>query len=180
MEWLLLYSVMLMWLSVLLFVAGKLPLNAYRLNAYKTAAAAIMIIYFFTDLQRRAALVKPMYAIAGFLFALQVLFIVQPLARDFTEDAHHRKMVIYRNAQAAIAVAQQEQIPVFTTSMTLYPHEDIDQADWVIKSNPAYKRDVAVPVYPINSGDEADSLLHTMHYSSAAVTTGDSVFVLQQ
>jgi hypothetical protein len=177
-EWLVLYCASLIWLSVILFIAGKLPLNAHRLNAYKTPAAATLIVYLFMQMQGHARLRIPAYAIAGVLFALQILFIVQPLVRDFTEGEHHKKMRIYNNAKTAIAVARQDRIPIFTTSMTLYPHQDIDQADWVIKSYPAYRKEEAIPVYPINTGNDADSLLHTLPYSSAVVTTGDSVFVM--
>ena len=180
MEWLVVYSVMLMWLSVFLFIARMLPLNAYRLNAYKTPAVGIMIIYFFMQLQKNKSFAKPVYLVAGGLFALQVLFIVQPLIRDFVEPAHKRKMLIYNNSKTAIATAQEENIPIFTTSMSLYPHEDIDKADWVIKSHPHYKKELNIQVYPINFDYEADSILHTLPYQRAVVTVGDSVFIIEK
>jgi hypothetical protein len=182
MEWLVVYSVGLMWLSVLLFIAGKLPLNAHRLNAYKTAAAGIMIVYLLMQLGQRVALRKVAYAWGGVLFGLQMLFIIQPLVRGLTEADHYKKMRIYNNGKTAIATAQQSKEPmaIFTTSMTLYPHHDIGMsAEWVIMSYPLYDRKKAVPVYPINSGADADALLHTLPYGSVVVTTGDSVWVLE-
>lgn len=181
-EWLVCYSAALMWLSVALFIAGKLPLNAHRLNAYKTPATGIMIIYCFMQLQVSHLFRKPVYAIAGILFLLQIVFIVQPLIRSFTEAPHHRKMLIYNNGKTAIATAQQsaEPMPVFTTAMTLYPHEKVDKADWVIKCYPLYNVKTGVPVYAIDTGEEADSLLHTLPYSSAVVTTGDLVFIIEK
>jgi len=178
MEWLVLYSVSVMWLSIVLFIMGKLPLNAHRLNAYKTAATGILIIYCFMQLQESKWLRKPLYAIAGVLFVLQVVFIVQPLLRDFTEDAHKKKMLIYNNGKTAITIAQEDKIPIFTTSMTLYPHEHIDVADWVIKCYPLYNKELNIPAYPIATGESVDSLLHALQINSAVVTTGDSVFVL--
>ena len=179
-EWLVLYSVSLMWLSIVLFIMGKLPLNAHRLNAYKTAATGIIIIYFFMQLQQSTLLRKPVYAVAGVLFVLQIVFIVQPLIRDFTEETHKRKMLIYNNGKTAVAIAQEEKIPVFTTSMTLYPHDDIDQADWVIKSYPLYNKEMNIPVYPISDSANIDSLMHVYQVNAVVVTTGDSVYVIKE
>ncbi|MBL7719153.1 MAG: hypothetical protein JNL72_09995 [Flavipsychrobacter sp.] len=175
-EWLVIYSAALIWLSVALFILNKIPLNAHRLNAYKTPAAAVLIVYMFQQLHRRmsrAALVA-----AGAYLALQAVFIVQPCIRQFTDPAHQRTMLIYANGKTAITLAQQERIPLFTTSMTLYPHQDIDQADWVIKCYPLYPKDSGIPVYPLSAGSAADSLLDALGLPAAVVTTGDSVFVL--
>jgi hypothetical protein len=177
-EWLVLYSVSLIWLSVVLFIMNKLPLNAHRLNAYKTAAAGILIVYMFLQMQKAKALHKVAIGAASVVFILQILFIVQPLIKEFAGVDHKKKMMIYNNGKTAILLAEKDKLPIFTTSMTLYPHADIDVADWVIKCYPAYKKGSNIPVFPIVSGASADSLLHTLRLSSAVVTTGDSVFVL--
>jgi hypothetical protein len=157
---------------------NKLPLNAHRLNAYKTAAAGILIVYMFLQMQKTNALAKVALAGASVVFLLQILFIVQPLLKEFIGADHKKKMMIYNNGKTAILLAEKDKLPIFTTSMTLYPHADIDVADWVIKCYPAYKKNSNIPVFPIASGASADSLLHALNYPSAVVTTGDSVYVI--
>lgn len=151
------YSILLLLVVLALFVAGKLPVAEPRLNAFTVPSITILLIALLEDIQAFC-----IGKVAG-LVLIVVLFlgasgnIYTSFADSITGDKYAKKMVIYHNSEKAIKLAQQKNIPLCVTPGITYPYEETNNypfnehmpGDWPLKTLPAYKVSIGLPVFRI-------------------------------
>ncbi|PZF72643.1 hypothetical protein [Taibaiella soli] len=148
------YSCVLLWVTLALFVAGKLPLGTFRLNCFLVPVLGLMIINLLNGwslLKKQKVVVTAVYLLVFLGATATVYTTVGELA---TED-HAKKIRIYNSCNNALTAAQKEHLPVFVTPAAAYPFDDRWQGDWIIRTLPGYKVNIPLEIYPIPAADSA-------------------------
>ncbi len=185
-----LYSVLLLLLVLLLFLAGKLPLGEPRLNAFMTVSISIQIIDLLRAIrtrhpQRKAALLPGaiLYAgVAGNIFTTVIA--------NYTDGAQRQKLMIYQTIGRTIQSAGAQRLPIFVTPGVAFPYEHDRNlpdttpvtGDWVLQTHPAYHFRDSIPVIPVADLPGAGELLRSMPpgVRRAIVTDGQAVTLLDR
>lgn len=200
-----LYSILLLSFTLLLYAAGKLPVGEPRLNAFAVMAIAVLII----SLLDKLSTMHKGQGTATTLFVLLMLgavghIITSPI-HDLSGKEHEKKIAIYRNTQAAIALAREKKLPIMITSDAAFPSEKMIcypksnvvaytmccppthegslhfniaedmPGDWVLKTLPAYKAEDRIPVYAISDTSKAADYIKLLPGSPAGAVVGNGV-----
>lgn len=150
---LLLYSCLLVWLAIALFLAGKLPLGTFRLNSFLVPAIAYLIV----DLLRACAKLRgislPVRALGVVLFLAACGNVYATMA-ELAGEEHRRKLAIYRASEQVLRTAREKHLPVFVSAAIAFPFEDRWPGDWILKVQPAYRAGDPIRVFraPMNAG----------------------------
>lgn len=174
------YSVVLIFIILILFGLGKFPLGETRLNAFTMPSICILIISLLDRLlvtnRHKLSRVLSIVLYVGVTGNIYTTFFA-----SFTGASFNKKLTIYEATEDAIIIAQAKHMPIFITPDIAYPYEhttnypasDKIMGDWVLKTFPAYKVYKHTPVYAINSIAEINSKLQQMPSSVTAAIVGD-------
>lgn len=152
-----LYSVVTLVMVIVLYSVGKYPLGEPRLNAFTIPSICILLIYGLDQLSAYAASRKIALAISALLFAGVTGNIYTTFFAAYEQPKYGEIIATYKNASAAIAIAQQKNMPILVTPDVAYPYdhtpnlpyeEDVP-GDWILKTLPAYDINQCIPVYSI-------------------------------
>jgi hypothetical protein len=178
-----LYSVLLLVLVVVLFLASKIPMGEAKFNAFTVPAIAILIIYLLSQLNTVASLKKVIAGLNATLFIALFGNVISTIVNSFTAPEYKKRMTIYRNTEEAIRLAQKHGYAIMVTPGVAYP-DDITQfppflapvsADIVLKTFPSFNTKSYTPVYAIDSIEEASALLSTVPPEMNGVMVGDGI-----
>lgn len=174
------YSCLLLITVFALFIAGKLPLGTFRLNAFVVPAAGLMIVRLLQTVKEIHRLRIPATTITAIIFLAAIGNIYVTMA-ELGGEEHAKKLRIYQTSERVIEIAQKEKLPVFVTSMIAFPFEDRWEGDWILKTLPAYKVSDPLPVYPLSDPQRAEQ--HIRRSLPAARTSvvldGDSFRIVR-
>jgi hypothetical protein len=173
------YSCLLLWLMLGLFVAGKLPLGTWRLNAFAVPAIGLLIVHLLGMMRSRKAWKPLATGISILLFAALLGNVIATMAELAGAD-HAKKLAIYRVSGRALQEALAQNLPVLVTSAIAFPFEDRWPGDWILKTHPAYKVWQPLPVYPLPDADSAAPLMQRLSLKVAVVLDGTSVKMIRQ
>lgn len=169
------YCCVLLWVTLALFIAGKLPLGTFRLNCFLVPALGLMMIHLlqgWNNLRKQKIAVAAVYLLIFLGATATVYTTVGELA---TED-HAKKIKIYETCGEALQVAQKQHLPVMVTPAVAYPFDDRWQGDWILRTLPAYKVNLPLEIYPIPVVDSAVRHVSAIRKpkSAAIVLNGES------
>jgi hypothetical protein len=173
-----LYSVLLTWMMVGLFLAGKLPLGSDRLNAFATPALGILALFGVHRLRQFEILRKVMPAATMFLILGVAGNIYVATIRELTSTVHEQQLSIYRNVAAGIETARTENLPILATPQIAYPFADQVQGDWVLKTHPKYRKSEMLLVCPVNDERAALRALRDLAAPKAVLINGDKFKII--
>lgn len=158
-----LYSVLLVWTTVLLFFMGKLPLGAHRLNAYALPATALLILFLLGELSLWSSKWATGVNIATTVFCIAFIGnAVATLLNDISDEEHQKKLHIYEQTAKVINQANNNAQAIAVTSAIAYPYQDMMTGGWVLKTHPAYKSTSTLPVYSIPVNANVDSFMNAL------------------
>jgi len=169
------YSCILLWVVLVLFIAGKLPLGTFRLNSFAVPAIALMIINMLLQLRSSKGW-KPVAAgILATLF-LAAAGTVYTTIGELATAEHAKKLRVYNTCDRALLEARQNKLPILVTPGVAYPFDDRWPGDWILKTHPRYKVYEPLQVYPIPRADSAMRYISFIHNPKglAIVLDGDS------
>lgn len=176
-----LYSAILLWIIVVLFAIGKLPVGTHRLNAFAAPALGILIVHSLAKLAEVGKLQKATIAITAILFLAMAGNVYSTLINDFTGDEYRKKLHIYQNVSNGIALAEKQQAPVIVSTAIAYPYGGQVKADWIVKIYPAYKRQGNTPVYSIeNAAGAMQFFTDSLQAPAAVVIDADSIWTISR
>ena len=175
------YSSLVIILTLLLYVAKKLPLGTPRLNAFTTPSIAILVIYLLGWVSKsrqqwqQLALPALLYlGVAGNVFTHFIGY--------FTAPEYHRRMKTYVATENAIILAQDKKLPILITTGVAFPYEQAaadagapDPAVWVLKTFPAYNIHEQLAVYPLRDTGDANAYLAQLPVGTDKVLAGDGI-----
>ncbi|MCW3121933.1 MAG: hypothetical protein JWQ38_1425 [Flavipsychrobacter sp.] len=176
-----LYSVILLLLMIVLFLAGKYPLGEPRLNACSIPAISILIIHLLDTMNKERRWKTTCGILSLLLLAGVTGNIYSTCYASFTGPSFTKKMNIYRRTEQAIHLAESKNIPILITPGITWPYEQTLNlpyhttmpGDWVLKTYPAYHVAKQVLVYPINSITKADEALKQLPQDVTTVLVGN-------
>ena len=179
-DWLKLYSILLLLLTMVLIISGKLPVEP-KFNAYTVSSIAIMIIYFIDHLRQNSSFKKPAIIISLILYAGLTGNIFITFITIFTKPEYSRRIAIYVNTENAIIMAQAKKMPIIITPEVAFPDDirmDIPfiptiSASHVLQTFPAYKVNENIAVYAINDVAEISTYVKKLPPYITAVLAGD-------
>ena len=177
------YSILLLLVVLAMFLAGKLPVAEPRLNVFTVPSIIILLIALLEDIQA-----FPKGRVAG-LVLTAILFlgtcgnIYTTFADSISGEKYGRKMAIYNNSEKAIALAQQRNIPICITPGITYPYEKTNNypfhetmpGDWPLKTLPAYKVSIRLPVFRIADTSAKMDTVQGLPASAKEVMVGDGI-----
>ena len=176
------YACVLLALTLVLYLAGKMPLGTPRLNAFTTPSIAILVIYL---LNRIAAYLKGtkgmilpilLYiGVAGNVFSHYINY--------FGSKEYKKMMLVYTATETAINQAQAQKMPILIAPGIAYPYEravidagEPGPAAWVLKTFPAYDMNKHLPVYAITDTAVAAQYLEQLPANVTTVLAGDGIY----
>lgn len=173
------FSTVLILLMIILFVAGKLPLGAHRLNAFATPAIALLVMNVFVyvrtlNIGTVNRVVMPI-VLAFFFLALGIGLNLSMIDRMGKEMI--KKRDIYKNVSAGLESAHQKQWPILADRSIVYPNERFKEisGDWVIKTYPAYDVNQSLHVYAVDDTTGIKPVMHANNIDTALYITADNV-----
>lgn len=177
------YCIVLLGVVIALFLAGKLPVGEPKFNAFTVPAIAILIVYLLGTPASSAALGKAAVTISVILFLGLSGNIVSTIIRTFTLPEYPRRMVVYRETETAIRLAQQQHLPMIVTPGIAYPDDIVKVTPFlsnvppaaILKTFPAYEVGQHIAVYSITDQASIDSYLHTLPPDVTAAVAGDGL-----
>ncbi len=173
-----LYSVLVVWVVIICYAAGKLPLGTHRLNAFAVPAIATIITGILQCAETAIPKMKiPAMVIAGILFLALAGNVYGSLINNVNNNEHTVKLNIYNKTEAAIKQAIETNTTILVTPGIAYPYSIEIQGDWVLKTHPSYKKG-SVPVYAIPDISNANGFMLEKHLDKAIVFTGDSIALI--
>lgn len=169
------YTSAMVLLAIVLYIAGKLPLGAHRLNAFATAPLGLLALYTIDSLQK----VPKGKVIQNTIYLLLVAGLAgnvfSSYINEYKSDEYKKKLRIYNNASNAIVNAQQRNVPLLVNRELIYPHDNHGiEADWAVKTLPVYKANSTIAVYPANNEAEIQQVMSDKNLSAAIYVTADS------
>lgn len=180
------YCSLLLTLTILLFIAGKLPLGTPRLNAFTTASIGILIIYFIEKLSAlpKRVLFKKLLPVIFYIGVIGNIFVWY--VNYFSSTVYKKQLAIYRSTQKAILLATKNRIPILITPGITYPYEQAtvdagtpDPQIWVLKTFPAYKVSSNLQVYAItDTGNAPEFLKNNTGIATVIVGNGENYHVV--
>ena len=174
-----LYAVLLIFIILFLFAIGKLPLGEPRLVCYSVLSIAILIINLIIHLSGKKRWPKVVAGLVVVLYLGSIGNIINKPLKNFSSASYHKKQLIYENVTRAIQLASEKGLPLFVTSSIAFPDQEVINfplttiradilcfpkdfkntihftpfsdmpADWVLKTYPAYKMRLCLPVYAV-------------------------------
>ncbi len=203
-----LYGIVLIGIIIFLFVIGKLPIGEPRLLCYSVPAIAVLIIYLLENLLENKKVAKLAGGLTLVLFLGTIGNIINNQLKNLFSKEHYRVLATYCNMSKGIALAQQRKLPIFVTSAVAYPDEKVINfpitkiradvlcftpgyfssihfntlqeipADWVLKTMPAYKMSISLPVYAIDSIGKAEEYIRQLPPAiTSVIAISESTFV---
>lgn len=138
------YSSLLVIVMIILYSLHKLPVGAHRLNAFAVPACSIPVINMILVLERRWKKLIPI--VCTVLSITLAGNIYQAFAKAHFSEEAVKKQRIYDNTRKAISLAEDELLPIATSSGVSYPYEDRN-GDFIVISYPVYRIEISLPVY---------------------------------
>jgi len=171
-DYLKLYSILLLLLTLCLFLTGKLLGSVARLTAYTIPSISILIISFFEDLSAKYNYNKLAGILATILFIGLFGNIISTCINTFIKPGYSNKIETYWHTSKALKEARLNKIPILITDgvrgdkineyapvpgkisfNTITPAQiagvDTLCTEVILKVNPEYKVWDAIPVYII-------------------------------
>jgi hypothetical protein len=172
-----LFSVITLVMVILLFAAGKYPLGEPRLNAFTIPSISVLLIFALDQLSTLKTGRKIAMTISAILFAGVTGNIYTTCLAAYEQPKYGRLMTTYTNTNAAITIAQQQNMPILVTPDVAYPYEktanlpynDNVPGDWVLKTYPAYDVNKCIPVYPITDTNSIQETIHMLPASNTQI-----------
>ncbi len=182
-EVMVLYSSLLLILSIVLFVAGKLPLGEPRLNAFAIPAVSILMIFFLDNLRSYPRAAKFAGGLSVMLYIGVIGNIYTTFYASITGPEYTRKMEIFKSTENALKVAELDKLPIVITPAVAWPYDNTRNlpynttvpGDWVLKTFPAYTVSGNLPVYGISSLTKLNEYLRVLPPGIKFVLVGDGL-----
>jgi hypothetical protein len=174
------YAAMLVWVLLLLFATGKIPMGMHRLNAFATPALAYLIVSFLAAIGRMPKLKIASTVLTVFLFLGACGNVFSTYINQYTNPDEKKKLVIYRNMQKAIEMARTQHVPLLVTSSVCYPYTGQVPADKMLITYPAYKMQQPVHIYEIPDQENAKRLQDSLSIDHAVFTDGENMVMLKK
>jgi len=201
-DYLKLYALLVVLLTLIFFAAGRLPIGEPRLNAFTVPAIAILVIYFLNGMRQTPLKIKLRKGTVAILYIGAAGHIFTTFSTQFFKAEYYKKLDIYVSTENAIIMAQEKNLPILITSDIAYPDEKVANfpytqtaaismcfptgyaainatshnctpGDWILKTFPAYKVDRQLPVYAINGMNEAANVIKSLPGTTSAFLVGD-------
>jgi hypothetical protein len=177
------YAVLLVCLVFAMNIAGKLPLGEPRLNAFAIPALAILLIHMLQHMRERTRGIAVPAMLFYVLMAGLTGNIYTSIAASFTDEKYTHRMDIYRNTQAALAIAEDKQLPILITPEIAWPYNKTRNfpfdnevpGDWVLMTWPGYKTKKALPVYAIPDTSNLEEYLQRLPENISMVLAGNGM-----
>jgi len=194
---LLLYSIILIFLTIFLLVTGKIIGGVARLTSFTVPAIAIMIVFFLGRLKNNKRYRIVSYLVAIVLFLGLTGNIISSCIGNFTYVEYKNRLMTYLNTEKAIKEARQEKIPVMYTAAidgdirndsaatpgkiktNTITREQIAGVDTlcgevILKVSPAYETWDPIPVYEMPDTKWLNNYVQQLpqQYNSALVFDG--------
>ncbi len=163
------YSCLLIWVVIVLYMAGKLPLGTFRLNAFTVPALGILVIHLLKQTSELRKMRNPGLIATFLLFLASIGNVFATALDNIAGKEHERALKIYQTTIPAIQQARKEHIPILVTPTIAFPFDDRWQGDWILRTHPAYKWYDEVPIYAIPNANSADSFIQKMPAKPKAV-----------
>ena len=171
-DYLKLYGIILLFITMLLFLSGKLLGGVARLTVYTVPAISFLIIIFLRDMKYKYGFVKPTHVTATIVFVGLVGNIITTCINTFTYPEYKERIKTYHHTSLALQKARLNKVPLLFTdgvhgdiiknTPTSAGHvqqntidaEQINGVDAlctevILKVNPAYKVWDTIPVFLI-------------------------------
>jgi hypothetical protein len=157
------YALQLILVAIALYLAGKLPMGEYRLNAFLTLALSLLLIQGLQTFAARAA----SWQKAGLVLTLGIwLASIGNIVISYLDiyrgaDVANYDIGIYRNVSAAIEEAYKTNLPLITLpgiASTQFEKENT-HSDWILKTNPRYHIYQPLPVFGALNPEDAVKVL---------------------
>jgi hypothetical protein len=179
--WLRAYAVLLVFLVIALFLAGKLPLGEAKFTAFCIPALSLLLVFFLQSMHRRFG--KPVFILGGVLYAAMIGNIASVIYNSFSDETRQQRRAIYYATQGAIIKAQSLSAPILVTPEVAWPDLIVHKvpflenmgADAILKTYPAYDVAQALPVYPVQDTAFAGLSLPTVPRASNSVLVGGGI-----
>lgn len=161
---------------IALFIAGKLPLGAHRLNAFATPVLALLSVNFLLWVQENAKLKTASSVLMAILLLAQAGNVFSAVIDKMTNDETKKKQAIYNQVSDCIKKAQEQKLPVYVHRNIAYPsdvHPEVT-GDWVLETLPAYDAQTMLPVQAVNDRSEVEALMLEQKKSAAMYIAADA------
>ena len=169
------YTSVMVLLAIVLYIAGKLPLGAHRLNAFATAPLGLLALYTIDSLQKLPKGKVIQNTIYPVLVAGLAGNVFSSYNNEYKSEEYKKKLRIYNNASNAIVNAQQRNVPLLVNRELIYPHDNHGiEADWAVKTLPVYRANSNIAVYPANNEAEIQQVMTNNNLSAAIYVTADN------
>lgn len=186
--WLSNYVVVLIFIVIALFLAGKLPLSEPKFNAFTVPGIALLIIYFINLLARHDRHKKWAIGVLILLYTGLTGNILSTMANTFTAPTYLQRISTYKITEAMIAKAQKENIPLVVTPAVAFPDDIVNVAPYltvvpahvVLMTFPAYDVKQKLPVYTTTELPPTTAILNITGTSKAYVGNGTMYFLIDR
>lgn len=177
-----LYSVLLLIVVTILFLAGKFPMGEPRLNSFTVPSMAILMILLLDTIGgERKKLRKLSVGISIVLYVGVIGNIYTTFFASITGPEYNRKISIYRATEKAIMEAQSKQMPIYVTPEVAYPYDKTLNlpynttvpGDWVLKTFPAFDVSIKTPVINIKAVSDITNISNSL--TGQEIMTGDGL-----
>ncbi len=151
-----LYSCLLLLLTLVLFLCKRMPLGTPRLNAFTTPSIAILLIYFINRISENFRQGLPKIILPAILYIGVIGNVFSHYIIFFTGKEYKKMMIIFTSTESAVRLAQANSLPILIASGIAYPYQQAvtdagapDPACWVLKTFPAYSVKDHLPVLAV-------------------------------
>jgi len=178
-----LYSLVLIFVAIGLFIADKLPMGEPKFNSFMVPAISVLIIYCLDQLFARFQYRK---YINGFVFVLFVSLggnVIMGFVNNFMSAEYLKRIQIYAATERAIRLATTDKIPILITPDIGFPDNIADPVPFlsmvapsgVLKTFPAYQVGDTVAIFDIKNLKQIDSAQSLLPVGSISVLIGDGL-----
>ncbi len=176
------YSVLLIAITIVLFITGKLPVEP-KFNLFALPSIAICIIFFLDDLLESASLKKFTLVTITVLYLGLIGNIFTTAINLFLLPEYSKRMKIFAATENAIIQAQKRNLPIIVTPEVAYPDNIMEHVQSltlippaaVLKGFPAYEVSRNLPVYSAINFNEINQIIKQLSPADKAVIVGDGL-----
>ncbi len=181
-DWIRLYSILVVAFTIVLFFAGKMPIEP-KFNVFATASMAILIIWLMDYLLVNPRVRTLSAVLLALLYVEMAGNLVTSAINQVTASEYVKRMNIYRATEKAIIYAQENKFPIMVTPGVAYPDEITKyvpnfspiSAAAVLKTFPAYSNVQNLPVYSVDNLSDIEGNMRKLPGHVKAVLADDGL-----